>query len=234
MVWDIARPPALAPVESVTVEVLDAHRVEVGYRLELLVSNQGSESTRQLTFAVQLLGCSEAVDGECQPRGSDRVDMPMHVPPGGEYPLSRILTYDPLPEEEQPAWRVTVEQAVSVGHGIWRLLALNPGMMSGPGTNTYMISAEDGLWVLDPGPEDSRHVDNLEAACAEIGQRVTTVLCTHTHRDHSPCTALIKERFDVRTLGPAPLDDALQDHSWDPDEVLCDGQVLSLGDSSLK
>ena len=129
---------------------------------------------------------------------------------------------------------LTPGKAVSVGHGIWRLLALNPGMMSGPGTNTYLISAEDGLWVLDPGPEDSRHVDNLEAACAEIGQPVTTVLCTHTHRDHSPCTALIKERFDVRTLGPAPLDDALQDHSWDPDEVLCDGQVLSLGDSSLK
>ena len=110
MVWDLARPPALAPVESVTVEVRDAHRVEVGYRLELLVSNQGSENTRQLQFAVQLLGCSEAGDTECQPRGSDRVNMPMHVPPGGEYPLSRILSYDPLPEGEQPAWKVTVEQ----------------------------------------------------------------------------------------------------------------------------
>jgi len=129
---------------------------------------------------------------------------------------------------------LTPGKAVPVGNGIWRLLALNPGMMSGPGTNTYLIAAGDGLWVLDPGPEDSRHVDNLAAASAEIGRPVTAVLCTHTHRDHSPCTALVKERFPVRVLGPAPLDDALQDHSWQPDEVLVDGQVLDLGGAALK
>ncbi|MDF1820953.1 MAG: hypothetical protein P1U64_05260 [Alcanivoracaceae bacterium] len=111
MVFQLVRPPALAAPDSVSVAVRAAHRVEVGYRLELVASNHGEANTRQMVFDVQLLGCMPPLeDGACEEWGNNRVDMPMHLPPGGSYPFNRILPYPPLPDGLEPVWQVTVEQ----------------------------------------------------------------------------------------------------------------------------
>jgi glyoxylase-like metal-dependent hydrolase (beta-lactamase superfamily II) len=129
---------------------------------------------------------------------------------------------------------LTPGQPVEIGSGIWRLLALNPGMMSGPGTNTYLIADHDGLAVLDPGPADSRHVDNILSAASALGMPLTRVLATHTHRDHSPAVALLRGHCSGPVLGPPVLDDPLQDDSWAPDLVLVDGQRIDMGQLKLR
>src|SRR5690554_3541059 len=129
---------------------------------------------------------------------------------------------------------LTPGQPVEIDHGIWRLLALNPGMMSGPGTNTYLIADHDGLAVLDPGPADSRHIDNILTDDATIELPLTPILVIHTHRDHAPGVALLRGHCRDTVLGPVIVDDPLQDDSWAPDEVLTDGQRIDFGKLSLR
>ncbi len=72
----------------------------------------------------------------------------------------------------------------SVSHRVRRVLARNPGPFTAQGTTTYLIGAGRDLAVIDPGPADEAHLDALSRAVS--GRRVTHVLVTHTHRDHSP------------------------------------------------
>lgn len=124
-------------------------------------------------------------------------------------------------------------KAAPLTDGVWRLLALNPGMMTGPGTNSYLVG-KAFLTVIDPGPADDRHVDNLLAAAADIGLPIRQILVTHTHRDHSPAAKLLAERMDVRLLGPTLPDDGLQDEHWQPDRILNDGDTVDAGGMTLR
>lgn len=128
---------------------------------------------------------------------------------------------------------LTPGQPVEIAEGVWRLLALNPGMMSGPGTNTYLIDAGDGLIVLDPGPEDPRHQANIEAAARQLAKPVHTVLVTHTHRDHSPAAHGLLPVTGARLLGPDVVNDNLQDPHWKPHQILADGDTLPLASGAL-
>ncbi len=74
--------------------------------------------------------------------------------------------------------------------GISRVVARNPSVMTYFGTNTYLIEAEDGLTVLDPGPDDPVHVRDVIDAAA--GRPVRRIALTHTHRDHFGATAALK------------------------------------------
>lgn len=69
-----------------------------------------------------------------------------------------------------------------------RIVAGNPGMMTGPGTNTYLVGIDE-IAVIDPGPDDD---DHLEAIAGCGGDRIRWILCTHTHPDHSPGAARLK------------------------------------------
>jgi glyoxylase-like metal-dependent hydrolase (beta-lactamase superfamily II) len=71
--------------------------------------------------------------------------------------------------------------AVQVAPGVRRIVANNPGPMTYHGTNTYLIDGEDGVSVLDPGPDDAAHVAAILAAS---GGRVVRVLLSHGHVDH--------------------------------------------------
>src|SRR5438046_4077878 len=71
-----------------------------------------------------------------------------------------------------------------------RVLAPNPGVMTGPGTNTYLVGVDE-IAVIDPGPNDEDHLDTV-AACG--GDRIRWILATHTHPDHSPGAAGLKTR----------------------------------------
>jgi glyoxylase-like metal-dependent hydrolase (beta-lactamase superfamily II) len=70
-----------------------------------------------------------------------------------------------------------------------RVTAPNPGMMTGPGTNTYIVGTS-ALALIDPGPESEAH---LEAMLAAVGDRLRWILCTHTHPDHSPGARALKD-----------------------------------------
>jgi glyoxylase-like metal-dependent hydrolase (beta-lactamase superfamily II)/8-oxo-dGTP pyrophosphatase MutT (NUDIX family) len=104
---------------------------------------------------------------------------------------------------------------------VTRIIAPNPGMMTGPGTNTYVIGEKE-LAVLDPGPDISSHLEKI----LEF-KNIKWILCTHTHVDHSPAAAALKAATGAQVLGmPAPEG---QDATFKPDFVLENGQRLEIG-----
>jgi glyoxylase-like metal-dependent hydrolase (beta-lactamase superfamily II) len=103
-----------------------------------------------------------------------------------------------------------------------RLTAPNPGVMTGPGTNTYLVGT-DALAVIDPGPEIAAHVDAIVAAGAG---RIRWILCTHTHLDHSPASRALKAATGARVFGMRAPSGGRQDQAFAPDEVLGDAGSL--------
>jgi len=77
-----------------------------------------------------------------------------------------------------------------------RILAPNPNVMTGPGTNTYLVGIDE-VAVIDPGPEDEGHLDAI-LGCG--GDRIRWVLCTHTHSDHSTLAPALAERTGAEVL----------------------------------
>ena len=117
---------------------------------------------------------------------------------------------------------------------VTRLTASNPGMMTGPGTNTYLVGDGD-IAVIDPGPALESHVAKiLEAGASRSGSRIRWILATHTHMDHSPAVAALKAATGAQVLGrPAPAGGS-QDASFVPDRVLSHGDRVSLGSLNLR
>ncbi len=131
-----------------------------------------------------------------------------------------------------------------------RVLAPNASPYTFTGTQTYLVGAGNALAVIDPGPADSgddsapspfKGADtngkgHVEAILAAVGEaRIAAVLCTHTHRDHSPAAAILKARTGAPIIGCAPLvlrddgprADSAFDHGYTPDRVLADGEQIS-------
>jgi glyoxylase-like metal-dependent hydrolase (beta-lactamase superfamily II) len=81
-----------------------------------------------------------------------------------------------------------------------RIVAHNPGMMTGPGTNTYLVGIDE-IAVIDPGPGDATHLDAI-AGCG--GDRIRWILLTHTHEDHSPGAVGLKKRTGAEILAFGP------------------------------
>ena len=106
-----------------------------------------------------------------------------------------------------------------VGPGVLRLTAPNPGLMTGPGTNTYLVGSAEPV-VIDPGPADATHTAAIVAAAAPLGP-VRTILVTHTHVDHAPGAAALAAATGARIVGFGPAED------FEPDERVGDGWTLS-------
>ena len=127
------------------------------------------------------------------------------------------------------------ERAVPLRKNLLRLTAPNPGVMTGPGTNSYLVGdAATGYICIDPGPADAAHVQRLfEAAGGDIRH----ILCTHSHADHSPGAALLqalavqagKPRPAIGGLPSAPT--ARPASRFTPDHVLADGQRIAVQDA---
>ena len=83
-----------------------------------------------------------------------------------------------------------------------RVLAPNPSPYTYTGTQTYVVGVSD-VAVIDPGPDEPGHLDALVKAIA--GRPVRAILCTHTHRDHSPAAAPLKALTGAPIIGCAPL-----------------------------
>jgi len=113
---------------------------------------------------------------------------------------------------------------------VWRIVAPNPSPLTGPGTNTYVVGAHRRV-VIDPGCDDRAH---LERVLEVAGGSVERIVCTHSHPDHSPGAAWLRERTGAPVHGlPAP-DDGYQDPAYAPDAGLADGERIEAGDQCLR
>jgi len=121
-------------------------------------------------------------------------------------------------------------EVVQLTPRVRRLTAPNPGMMTGPGTNSYIVGTTE-LALIDPGPEIESHIAALIEA---VGSRLRLILTTHTHLDHSPAARALKAATGATVLGmPAPPQ-ANQDQGFAPDRVPVHGDVVRCGDLSLR
>jgi glyoxylase-like metal-dependent hydrolase (beta-lactamase superfamily II) len=125
---------------------------------------------------------------------------------------------------------LTSGQLDEIAPGVRRLVARNPGFMTGPGTNTYLVGTQRCA-VIDPGPHDLVHIERiLEAA----GGRVSAILATHTHPDHSPAVAALAQSTGAEVLGRGAPVHGRQDATFAPTRFLSDGDVVRVGDLALR
>ena len=103
-----------------------------------------------------------------------------------------------------------------------RITAGNPGMFTGPGTNTYLIGDEE-VTVIDPGPALHEHIEVIIQASANIKQ----ILLTHTHPDHSPGTRLLQDNIDVPVFALITESSKDQDITFAPERILIDGEIIA-------
>lgn len=126
----------------------------------------------------------------------------------------------PLPQDEALVGPdVVVGEPVTVAEGVVRLTAANPGFMTGPGTNTYLVGSDE-LAVIDPGPELDGHLDGIERAARESGGRIRWVLVTHHHPDHAPAARPLADRTGAEYLAHGHAE------AVDPDRKIGDGFAL--------
>ena len=111
-----------------------------------------------------------------------------------------------------------------------RLVAPNPGVMTGPGTNTYLLGDEN-VAVLDPGPAIPAHID---AILQSAGDNIRWIVCTHTHPDHSPAWQAVAEATGAEVIGALPADDMFQDDTFTPDSDLQHDHVLETPEFTLR
>lgn len=125
-----------------------------------------------------------------------------------------------------------------VERGVARLLAHNPSAFTYYGTQSYLVGEQE-VAVIDPGPDLPEHLDALADAIA--GRRVVAIMCTHTHRDHSPAALPLARRTGAPIVGCAPLAlesvgpraDASFDGNYVPDQVLGDSEEIEVDGAGL-
>jgi len=124
------------------------------------------------------------------------------------------------------------EHPVALLKNLQRLTAPNPGFMTGPGTNSYVVGdPASGHIVIDPGPDEPEHIERLWRAA---GGDIRAIVCTHSHPDHSPgaprlqalCSAAGREKPAILGLPSAPT--SRENSRFTPERTLADGERLVL------
>jgi glyoxylase-like metal-dependent hydrolase (beta-lactamase superfamily II) len=120
------------------------------------------------------------------------------------------------------------DQPVPLLKNVQRLTAPNPGVMTGPGTNSYLVGdPQSGYIAIDPGPDDPQHLQRLWRAA---GGDIRFIVCTHSHPDHSPgarpLQALCAGKPPILGLASAPT--ARTASQFSPDRALGDGERVAL------
>ena len=123
-------------------------------------------------------------------------------------------------------WRTN--EPVALLKNVQRITAPNPGVMTGPGTNSYLVGDPDsGYIAIDPGPADEEHLQRIWRAA---GGQIRQIVCTHSHPDHSPgakpLQAMCAEPPPVLGLASHPTARAAS--AFTPDRELADGETLVL------
>ena len=132
-------------------------------------------------------------------------------------------------------------QPVPLLKNVMRLTAPNPGVMTGPGTNSYLVGDPNtGYIAIDPGPADAAHIEQLWRAA---GGDIRMIVCTHSHADHSPgakpLQALCAQSSHMAPHGVPPilglssLPTARANSEFTPDRTLADQERLTLSAKSI-
>ncbi|MHB8262211.1 MAG: MBL fold metallo-hydrolase [Acidimicrobiales bacterium] len=115
-------------------------------------------------------------------------------------------------------------EPIELAPGVIRLVAPNPGVMTGPGTNSYIIGSDE-LVVVDPGPDNADHVHLL----ADIGEgRISKIAVTHKHLDHAPGAGLLAQLTGAEIAGFAPSP------GFEPDRLVANGDILRVRGVELR
>lgn len=141
--------------------------------------------------------------------------------------ISRIApVVDPDDEDANPEepYPLIPGVARALSPLVRRIVAPNPGMMTGPGTNTYLVGIDE-IVVIDPGPDDAEHLDAI-VGCG--GDRIRWIAVTHTHPDHAPGAAGLKERTGAEVLGFGARD------GFKPDRRIAEGFTIEATEFRLK
>ncbi|MGZ5235891.1 MAG: MBL fold metallo-hydrolase [Caldimonas sp.] len=125
------------------------------------------------------------------------------------------------------SYDIVTGRAVRLSERVIRVTAGNGSVMTGPGTNTYLVGGgPDNEWaVIDPGPALAAHVDAILAAAPGP---ISRIFATHTHTDHSPATLALKARTGATVHGQAARHREWQDTSFVPDVSLRGGERIEL------
>jgi glyoxylase-like metal-dependent hydrolase (beta-lactamase superfamily II) len=126
---------------------------------------------------------------------------------------------------------MTAERSVRLSPLVRRITADNPSPFTFTGTQTYLVG-QDELAVIDPGPDDPAHIDAILSVVGD--ERIVAILCTHTHKDHSPAAKPLATRTGAPVMGCTPLvlddlgprADASFDETYAPDRVMADGDTV--------
>ena len=116
-------------------------------------------------------------------------------------------------------------EPVQLAPGLVRLTAPNPGVFTGPGTNTYLIG-EGEVMVLDPGPDMPEHTQSI---LDSVEGSIAAIVVTHTHPDHSPGAYPLADRCGAPVLGMSQVGE-----DWAPNRELKDGDRLQYGGQTLQ
>jgi glyoxylase-like metal-dependent hydrolase (beta-lactamase superfamily II)/8-oxo-dGTP pyrophosphatase MutT (NUDIX family) len=148
-----------------------------------------------------------------------------------EHPYGELALVCPDGQIVHPLdWQT--EQPVALLKNVLRLTAPNPGAMTGPGTNSYLVGdPATGFIAIDPGPADPDHIEKLWRAA---GGDIVMIVCTHSHPDHSPgarplqtlCEQHGQPRPPILGLPSAPT--ARAHSAFTPDRSLSNNELLTL------
>ena len=151
-----------------------------------------------------------------------------------ELPYAEIGRLDPEGRADVHA-DIVAGRAVRLSPHIIRITAPNPGPMTGPGTNTYLVGRGAAWTCIDPGPATEAHVQRIVEVVREQGAaahpaRLERILVTHTHRDHSPGAAPLAAATGAPVFGRRAAHPEWQDESFAPARELFDGERLRLAE----
>jgi glyoxylase-like metal-dependent hydrolase (beta-lactamase superfamily II)/8-oxo-dGTP pyrophosphatase MutT (NUDIX family) len=147
----------------------------------------------------------------------------------GDAPYAEIHWTDPE-ESGQTSYDLVADTPKRLDTYVTRVLAPNPGFMTGPGTNTYLVGAREKI-VIDPGPDDPAHI----AAILEAGAgQIRWIVLTHTHRDHSPAANSLARATGAHIAGRPGGPDASHDAAPRFDRVLDDGDRVGGDECQLQ
>ena len=139
-----------------------------------------------------------------------------------------------LSHADPAALACQAQHPVALWRNVLRLTAPNPGLMTGPGTNSYLVGdTTSGFIVIDPGPPDAGHVQRLWQACADPqgrGGHIALIALTHSHADHAPAAPMLQALCAQRppTVGLPSAPTARSGSHFVPDRALASGEQLLL------
>jgi glyoxylase-like metal-dependent hydrolase (beta-lactamase superfamily II) len=155
----------------------------------------------------------------CVAQGSEGPKFVRH----GDAAYAEVLWSDPQ-ESGESLYDLLADVPKRLDRFVTRVLAPNPGFMTGPGTNSYLVGERE-LIAIDPGPADPAHIDALLAAA---DGRLRWIVLTHTHRDHAPGAIALHEATGAPIAGRAARADSGYDVHVPFDRVLQDGDVVQV------